>query len=96
MAFWLLRHKPIQIKTSENEENVFVNEEFVSDFKCKYLPHPVSSGEGVLPDEGGLSPTERYMKDYPDMFKELDGENKQKIKKITGAVYDKNESVWKL
>ena len=45
-------------------------------FKCKYLPHPVSSGEGLLPDEGGLSPTERYMKDYPDMFKELDGENK--------------------
>ena len=33
-------------------------------FKCKYLPHPVSSGEGLLPDEGDLSPTERYMKDY--------------------------------
>lgn len=24
-----------------------------------------------LPDEGDLSPTERYMKDYPDMHKEL-------------------------
>ena len=23
-------------------------------FKCKYLPHSVSSGEGLLPDEGGL------------------------------------------
>ncbi|MCR5587728.1 MAG: hypothetical protein K6F77_09405 [Lachnospiraceae bacterium] len=45
-------------------------------FKCKYLPHPVSSGEGLLPDEGGLSPTERYMKEYLDMFKELDSENK--------------------
>ncbi len=42
-------------------------------FKCKYLPHPVSSGEGLLPDEGGLSPTERYLKDYPDMLKGLDG-----------------------
>ena len=31
-------------------------------FKCKYLPHPVSSGEGLLPDEGNLSPTERYMR----------------------------------
>lgn len=45
-------------------------------FRCKYLPHPVSSGEGLLPDEGGLSPEERYMKDYPDMFKEFDCENK--------------------
>lgn len=40
-------------------------------FKCKHLPHPVSSGEGLLPDEGDLSPTERYMKDYPDKHKEL-------------------------
>ena len=45
MAFWLLRHKPIQIKTSENEENVFVNEEFVSDFLESYLfNNPASIG----------------------------------------------------
>ena len=37
-------------------------------FKCKYLPHSVSSGEGLLPDEGGLSPTERYKKECPELF----------------------------
>ena len=40
-------------------------------FKCKYLPHPVSSGDGLLPDEGNLSPSERYMKEYPEMFKKM-------------------------
>lgn len=45
-------------------------------FKCKYLPHPVSSGEGLLPDEGNLSPTERYMRDYPDYFNECSCDNK--------------------
>lgn len=40
-------------------------------FKCKYLPHPVSSGEGLLPDEGNLSPTERCRKDYPEIFEML-------------------------
>lgn len=40
-------------------------------FKCKYLPHPVSSGEGLLPDEGGLSPTERYKKNVLNFLKGL-------------------------
>lgn len=43
-------------------------------FKCKYLPHPVSSGDGLLPDEGNLSPSERYKKEYPEMFNKL-GQN---------------------
>lgn len=38
-------------------------------FKCKYLPYPVSSGEGLLPDEGDLSPIERCKKDFPEIFK---------------------------
>lgn len=37
LAFWLLRHKPIQIKTSDMEENVFINERFVADFLESYL-----------------------------------------------------------
>ena len=45
-------------------------------FKCKYLPHPVSSGEGLLPDEGGLSPTERYKKECPELFKKYEIESK--------------------
>lgn len=45
-------------------------------FKCKYLPHPVSSGEGLLPDEGGLSPTERYKKECPELFKKFEAELK--------------------
>ena len=45
-------------------------------FKCKYLPHPVSSGEGLLPDEGGLSPTERYKKECSELFKKYEIESK--------------------
>ena len=45
-------------------------------FKCKYLPHSVSSGEGLLPDEGGLSPTERYKKECPELFKKYEIESK--------------------
>lgn len=45
-------------------------------FKCKYLPHPVSSGEGLLSDEGGLSPTERYKKECPELFKKYEIESK--------------------
>ena len=45
-------------------------------FKCKYLPHPVSSGEGLLTNEGGLSQTERYKKECPELFKEFDAEFK--------------------
>lgn len=45
-------------------------------FKCKYLPHPVSSEEGLLPDEGGLSPTERYKKECPELFKKYEIESK--------------------
>ena len=45
-------------------------------FKCKYLPHPVSSGEGLLPYEGGLSPTERYKKECPELFKKYEIESK--------------------
>ena len=37
-------------------------------FKCKYLPHPVSSGEGLLPDYGNLSPSEKARRDYPELF----------------------------
>lgn len=45
MSFWLLRHKPIQIKISENEENVFINERFVADFLESYLfNNPASIG----------------------------------------------------
>ncbi len=39
-------------------------------FRCKYLAYPISSGEGLLPDEGNMSPTERYLKDFPEIFKE--------------------------
>lgn len=45
-------------------------------FKCKYLPHPVSSGEGLLSYEGGLSPTERYKKECPELFKKYEIESK--------------------
>ena len=45
-------------------------------FKCKYLPHSVSSGEGFLPYEGGLSPTERYKKEFPELFKKFEAELK--------------------
>ena len=45
-------------------------------FKCKYLSHPVSSGEGLLPDESNLSPTERYMKECPELFKKFETESK--------------------
>lgn len=38
LAFWLLRHKPLQInRTEQAEELVFVNEEFVSYFIRGYL-----------------------------------------------------------
>ena len=38
LAFWLLRHKPLQLKKGDNAEQVaFVNEEFVCDLITGYL-----------------------------------------------------------
>ena len=44
-------------------------------FKCKYLSHPVSSGEGLLPDYGNLSPGERIERAYPKLFKDSSENN---------------------
>lgn len=41
-------------------------------FKCKYLSHPVSAGEGLLPDFGNMSPLERAESKYPGVFKKND------------------------
>lgn len=55
--------------------------------KCKYLPHPVSSGEGLLPDESNLSPTERYMKECPELFKKFETESKCEEKGCDKLIY---------
>ena len=36
-TYWLLRHKPLQVKESISEENVFINERFCSEFVRTYL-----------------------------------------------------------
>jgi hypothetical protein len=38
LAYWMLRHKPLQIVDDDNQDElVFVNEEFVTDFLCSFL-----------------------------------------------------------
>ena len=38
-------------------------------FRCKYLPHPISSGDGLLPDFGDCSPSEKFRRDCPELFR---------------------------
>jgi hypothetical protein len=38
LAYWMLRHKPLQIVGDDGQDDlVFVNEEFVTDFLCSFL-----------------------------------------------------------
>lgn len=38
LAYWILRHKPLQmVYNDEQDDLVFVNEEFVADFLCSFL-----------------------------------------------------------
>ncbi len=52
---------------------VFDNTEIIFTFpnvylKCKYLSHPISSGDGRLPDFGNLTPKENAEMKYPGLF----------------------------
>lgn len=38
LSYWILRHKPLQITTCDDQDDqVFVNEECVADFLCSFL-----------------------------------------------------------
>lgn len=37
LAYWLLRHKPIQIKNTESHDHIFINEQFVAEMIQSFL-----------------------------------------------------------
>lgn len=68
LAYWILRHKPLQITTGDGQDDlVFVNEECVADFLCSFLfakPDDVPFIEEQKPQIDEFTKTLRYHFSY--------------------------------
>lgn len=62
LAYWMLRHKPLQLVCDDEQDDlVFVNEEFVADFLCSFL----------FSDPGNVPYADEQKKKIDDFIKTL-------------------------